>query len=272
MTTLLLALFGIAVGTYGALVGIGGGFVVVPFLLLAYRLSPPAAAATSLVVVSLNAISGSITYLLQRRVDVRAGLALAAATIPGALVGPAITERMPERTFKVTFALLLIALAVFLLLRPERAPGRTPRETKRAGWWIHQGTFTDRAGATSEYSFNILGILVLSFAVGVLASMLGVGGGIIHVPAMIHIMSFPVHIATATSTFVLGITSLAAVFGYSARGHIVWSLAGSLGLGVILGAQIGAAVSQWMRGRGIVRLLTIAVMYLAARLLWSAAA
>jgi uncharacterized membrane protein YfcA len=264
----LLALLGAAVGTYGTLVGVGGGFLVVPLLLLIYKLSPPEAAATSLVVVCLNALSGSISYLRMRRVDLRTGVILALATIPGALIGPALAVRVPERAFKIFFALFLLTLAFVLYRRPERAAG-VSAPTPGSRWHIRR-TFVDRSGSAIDYHFNLPLALGISLLVGVLSSMLGIGGGIVHVPAMIHLMSFPVHIATATSQFVLAVTSAAGVAEYAARDHVVWPLALSIGSGVILGAQLGAALSHRMKGRGIVRLLTIAVVVLAVRLLWSA--
>lgn len=267
---LLLFLAGIGVGTYGTLVGIGGGFVVVPLLLLAFGLEPAPAAATSLVVVTLNAISGSATLLKQRRVDVRAGLLLASASVPGALIGPRITPHIPLPVFTAIFGVLLLALSTFLLVRPERVPRGPDRRSGRAGGWlVLSGSFTDRHGTTFEYSYSAPAVLAIAFGIGIIGSMFGIGGGLIAVPALIHVMAFPVHIATATSTFVLGLTSLAAVLQYTAGNHVVWPLAAALGAGVVIGAQFGARLSQRMKGRGVVRLLTAAMVYLAARLLWS---
>ncbi len=265
---LLLVLLGLAVGTYGTLVGVGGGFLVVPLLLLIYNLPPPAAAATSLVVVFLNAASGSVSYFRARRVDVRTGLVLAAGTIPGALIGPWIAERTPERTFKIFFALFLLAMSAFLFLKPERRDGSAVATIGR--WGLVRRSFTDREGATFEYTYSVPLAVGISFFVGILSSMLGIGGGIVHVPAMIHLMSFPVYIATATSHFVLAITALTGVLGYAARGQIEWPIALWIGAGVVVGAQAGAALSHRMKGRRIVQLLTVAVVALAIRLLWSA--
>jgi uncharacterized membrane protein YfcA len=265
----LLALLGAAVGTYGTLVGVGGGFLIVPLLLLIYKLPPPAAAATSLVVVCLNALSGSVSYVRKGRVDIRTGIILALATIPGALIGPAIAERVPERAFKLFLGIFLLALSVFLFFKSE--PKARPSASPEARRWYLRRTFVDAQAARFEYAFNLPLALGISFAVGVLSSMLGIGGGIVHVPAMIHLMSFPVHVATATSQFVLAITAGAGVAEYATRGRIVWPLALAIGSGVVIGAQVGAAISTRMRGRGIVRLLTLAVVVLGLRVLWSAA-
>ena len=266
----LLALLGVIVGTYGTIVGVGGGFLVVPLLLIIYKLPPAAAAATSLVVVLLNAASGSITYVRRGRVDVRTGLLLAAATVPGAFfIGPELAERIPARAFKIGFGIFLLAMATLLFLRPERQPG-SASATRRGGLWRIRRSFRDESGALIDYEFDIVLAVVLSFLVGILSSMLGIGGGIVHVPALIHLMSFPVHVATATSQFVLAFTAAAGVAKYASEGHVVWPLAAVVGAGVIVGAQVGARLSQRMKGGRIIRLLVLAIVVLAIRLVWSA--
>jgi uncharacterized membrane protein YfcA len=105
----------------------------------------------------------------------------------------------------------------------------------------------------------------------VIGSLLGIGGGVIHVPAMIYLMGFPVHVAMATSTFVLAITSLTAVLEYTRRDFVQWPLAAALGIGVIIGAQLGAAVSHRIHARWLVRLLTLAMVGLGIRMLIDAA-
>jgi uncharacterized protein len=251
-------------------VGVGGGFLVVPLLLIIYKLSPPAAAATSLVVVLLNAASGSVTYVRRGRVDVRTALLLAAATVPGAFfIGPELAERIPARAFKIAFGAFLLFMATLLFLRPER-DSTAGRSTPRGGRWRLRRTLRDGSGALIEYEFDVVLAVVLSFAVGILSSMLGIGGGIVHVPAMIHLMGFPVHVATATSQFVLAFTAAAGVAKYASGGHVVWPLAAAVGVGVIVGAQVGVRVSQRMKGGRIIRLLVLAIFVLAIRLIWSA--
>ncbi|HJU69585.1 MAG TPA: sulfite exporter TauE/SafE family protein [Gemmatimonadaceae bacterium] len=267
---LLLALLGVVVGTYGTLVGVGGGFLVVPLLLIIYKLPPAAAAATSLVVVLLNAASGSVTYVRRGRVDVRTGLLLAAATVPGAFfIGPELAERIPERAFKIGFGIFLLAMATLLFFRPERS-STAERGPRRRGLWRIRRTFRDGSGAAIDYEFDVVLAVILSFAVGVLSSMLGIGGGIVHVPALIHLMGFPVHVATATSQFVLAFTAAAGVAKYASGGHVVWPLAAGIGVGVVVGAQIGARVSHFMKGAKIIRLLVLAIVLLGLRLIWSA--
>ena len=241
-----------------------------PLLLLIYKLPPAAAAATSLVVVLLNATSGSITYVRRGRVDIRTGLLLAAATVPGAFfIGPELAVRIPERAFRIGFGIFLLGMAALLFFRPERQTA-TPRATSRGGAWRIRRSFRGANGNTVAYEFDAILAIVLSFAVGIMSSMLGIGGGIVHVPALIHFMAFPVHVATATSQFVLAFTAAAGVAKYASEGHVVWPLAAALGGGVVIGAQVGALMSQRMRGARIVRLLVLAVVVLGVRLVWSA--
>jgi hypothetical protein len=265
----LLALLGVVVGTYGTLVGVGGGFLVVPLLLIIYKLPPAAAAATSLVVVLLNSASGSVTYVRRGRVDIRTGLLLAAATVPGAyFIGPELAERIPERAFKIGFGVFLLVMAALLFFRPERQAA-TSGAPPRQGLWRIRRSFRDSSGASVDYEFDVVLAVVLSFAVGILSSMLGIGGGIVHVPALIHLMGFPVHVATATSQFVLAFTAAAGVAKYASGGHVVWPLAAGIGVGVIVGAQVGARVSHRMKGSKIIRLLVLAIAVLGLRLIWS---
>jgi uncharacterized membrane protein YfcA len=153
-------------------------------------------------------------------------------------------------------------------VRPEAA-GDEP--SSFGGDWmrVHR-TYVDPSGTEHPISFSVPVAMVISFFVGVLASLLGIGGGIIHVPAMIHLMGFPVHVATATSTFVLSITAATAVLEYTRRDFVQWPLAAALGIGVVLGAQLGAAVSHRIHARWLVRLLTLAMIGLGVRMLFGA--
>jgi hypothetical protein len=169
--------FGLAVGTYGTLVGLGGGFVIVPAMLLVYRATPQAAVGTSLTVVFLNALSGSISYARQRRIDIRTGLKFALATIPGAALGAYLSSYLTSRPFSFVFGLLLLLLAGLLLWKPDirEAPGSS--ETSALGRGEVLRRLVDGRGNIFIYSFNERNGILLSFFVGFVSSILGVGGG-----------------------------------------------------------------------------------------------
>jgi hypothetical protein len=254
---------GFLVGAYGTLIGAGGGFVLMPILLLLYpEESPELLASMSLAVVFFNAASGSVAYGRMRRIDYKSGLALSAATVPGAVLGALTTGYVPRQAFDAILGCLMVLACGFLLWHPM-PPRSAGREQAMAA-----GLF-DRSATNRIGTYNMPLGLVLSFVAGYLSSLLGIGGGIIHVPVLVHLLSFPVHVATATSHFMLAIMSLAGtavrvdsgVFAHGVRRTIF------LAIGVVIGAQVGAWLSGRLRGRWIVRGLAIALGLVGVRVL-----
>ncbi len=202
---MLLALVGLIVGAFGTVVGVGGGFLLVPVLLFAYpSLDPSTVTAMSLVAVCANALSGAAAYGRQRRIDFASGGLMAAASLPGAYLGAVAVRHVERSTFVVVFAVVLALLGGMLLL---------PRGTQRiraplVGRGIFARSITDRQGDTFVYRYRVWQGLVIGVGVGFISSLLGIGGGILQVPMMSTVLRFPVHIATATSQFVLALTAL----------------------------------------------------------------
>jgi uncharacterized membrane protein YfcA len=260
-----LVLLGVGVGAYGTMIGAGGGFVLVPMLLLLYPDDPPELVTSiSLAVVFFNALSGTAAYVHQRRVDFLAANAFAAATIPGAIAGALVVGYIPRSVFDVVFAILLLAVSTFLILRPA---ARVRQRTHRRGEVSRM--LTDRNGDTYAYSYNVITGAMLSVGVGFLSSLLGIGGGIIHVPLMVQVLLFPAHIATATSHYVLMVSALVGTLVHLASGDLQGGYAetAALAVGVLVGAQVGARLSVRVRGTSLIRLLAGALMLVAVRLL-----
>jgi uncharacterized protein len=253
------------VGAYGTLVGAGGGFALVPILLLVYpRQSPAQLTAVSLAVVLANVVSGSISYARLRRIDYRTGLALAPATIPGAVIGALVVGTIAPAAFDAVMGLALILVAAFLLLRPA---GNMPIGLK--GRWVATRTLIDSDGHRYDYRFNQALAVVASFGIGFVSSLLGIGGGIIQVPILTTFFGFPAHVASATSQFVQIATT-----GFGTLTHIVHGdyaafvgVTIALAVGVVVGAQVGAAISRRVRGSLIIRLLAVALGLVGLRLL-----
>jgi hypothetical protein len=260
-----LVLLGVGVGAYGTMIGAGGGFVLVPLLLLLYPDDPPELITSiSLAVVFCNALSGTAAYLHQRRVDLLAANAFAVATIPGAIGGALVVGLLPRDAFDVAFAVLLLLVSSFLIVRPA---ARIRQRSHRRGEVSR--LLTDRSGDTYAYSYNLITGVVLSVAVGFLSSLLGIGGGIIHVPLMVQVLLFPAHVATATSHYVLMISALAGTLVHLVSGDLDGGYArtGALAIGVLAGAQVGARLSVLVRGPALIRLLAGALILVALRLL-----
>lgn len=256
---------GVVVGAYGTLIGAGGGFVLVPVLLIVFpEQSAAQLTAVSLAVVFANALSGSVGYYRLRRVDYRSGVVLAIATIPGSVIGALVVAGIPRTAFDIVMGAVLILISVFLLFRPSGnlallrgRPGTATRE------------LVDSDGKIYRYRFNLAVATVLSVAVGFLSSLLGIGGGIIHVPLLTSFFSFPAHIATATSHFVLVAMSAGATVTHIVHGDFgpFVPITLALAVGVIGGAQVGARLSTRVGGGLIIRLLAIALGVVGIRLL-----
>ena len=123
---------GFIIGTYGTLIGAGGGFVLVPMLILLYpQESPEVITSISLAVVFFNALSGSLAYMRLKRVDYRSGLLFAAATIPGAILGALTTSFIPRPLFDIFLGLMLIAASIFLILHTHKEGGEGKGHTGR---------------------------------------------------------------------------------------------------------------------------------------------
>lgn len=265
----LLGLLGFGVGTFGTLVGAGGGFILTPVLLLVYPTTSPALiTAISLVAVFFNAGSGSIAYFRLGRVDYRSGVVFAACTLPGAVVGVLVADKISRPTFDVIMGVVLAGLAVWLLRGHEDPHGHGDRKGSPR-------TITDREGNKFTYRANVKLGAVLSVFVGFLSSFLGIGGGVVHVPLLVAVLGFPTHIATATSHFVLAIMALVATLTHVAAGTFHHGVglrrAAALSVGVVFGAQLGAKLSQRLSGKVIQRLLAGGLLVLAVRLILSVA-
>jgi uncharacterized membrane protein YfcA len=256
---------GIAVGAYGTLVGAGGGFALVPILLLVYpRQSAAQLTAVSLAVVFANVVSGSISYARLRRIDYRTGLILAPATIPGAVIGALVVGAIPRAAFDAVMGSALILVAGFLLLKPS---GNVPIGLN--GRSVVSRTLIDSDGNRYQYRFNQALAIVASFGIGFVSSLLGIGGGIVQVPILTTFFGFPAHVASATSQFVQVATSGVGAVTHIVHGDYAGLVAVTLALavGVILGAQAGAAISRRVADSAIIRLLAVALGLVGIRLL-----
>lgn len=264
-TNLLNGLLGVLIGCYGTLVGAGGGFLLVPLFLLFHQLPHEVAVGTSLAVVAANAVSGAGTYIFQRKIDYRAGFTFALATIPGAIGGALLTKYFTGPVFMRVFGLFMIGISLYLLLR--KPPGEE-RPSHPGSWGRVDRTLTLPDGTVEKYSYNEPLGLGLSVVVGKFSSLLGIGGGILHVPVMTEVLRFPIHIAVATSHFILAWTALAGATVHAWQGQWNPRLAISTGIGAILGAQGGALLSSRVQGGMLLRLLSLALLLVGLRLLW----
>lgn len=245
-------------GAYGTLIGAGGGFVLAPALLLLYPgEAPEIITSISLTAVFFNALSGTLAYVNSKRIDYKFGMIFAVATMPGAVLGALATTAMSRARFDLLFGCLLILVALFLVVSPG----------KKAA--VHMGQANVKTPAILDLNKAVLLLgVVLSTGFGFISSFLGIGGGFLYVPALVYLLEFPIHIATATSLFVLTITTLTGIATHVAAGlyHHGIRRALVLSIGAVLGAQVGAKLSQHIRGDWIIRGLAFALGLVGIRL------
>ena len=240
--------------------------MLIPILLFMYPDESPAVITSiTLTVAFFNALSGSIAYFRLKRVDIKSGLLFALTAVPGAIVGAYIINYLNRDIFQYVFGSVLLLVSFYLLLRPGK---------KLSGgflfkWWQTSRSITDRQGNLHNYSYNLPLGMFIAFFVGVVAGLLGIGGGIIHMPMLTQILNFPIHIATATSHFIVAITTFSAI-----DTHLIdrtftsdVGVAFVLSAGAVIGAQFGALLSQRVSGLIIVRLLAVGLAIVALRLL-----
>jgi len=251
---------GFFAGGYGTLIGAGGGFVLAPALLLIYPgEAPETITSISLAVVFFNALSGTLAYARSNRIDFKSGSIFAVATMPGAVAGALATTAMSRQRFNLVFGLLLVAVAAFLALNPGKK---------------NAARLVQTADANTARNLNLPTVLIgasVSSVFGFVSSLFGIGGGFLYVPALVYLLRFPIHIATATSLFVLTITAFTGSATHIAAGlfHHGLRRAIALSIGAILGAQLAARLSQRIHGDWIIRSLAVALGLVGLRLILS---
>jgi uncharacterized membrane protein YfcA len=223
-TLVLLLVIGLGAGTLGAMLGVGGGIIMVPALTF-LGIAPSQTASTSLMAVTATGISSTAEYSRQRRIDYKIGLLLAGFAIPGAVAGALFTANITLEQFRLYFGVFLILVGIYVLYKNSILRERTEPA---------KGLSTKR----------ILAIAGASFGAGVISSLFGVGGGTIFVPLMLLVLGMGMHRAAATSQLALVITSGAGVLTHVLLGHPDYYFALALSAGAFGGAQIGARLSK----------------------------
>lgn len=269
----LLVLIGFLIGASGTLIGAGGGFILVPLLLITHPKMPAATTtAISIAVVAANAISGSIAYARSKRIDYKAGLLFGAFTIPGSILGVLMIKYVPKHIFNIVFGSLLVILATYLFIKAKKQNEVLQKNNSANSSGMVTHHITDRAGDSFSYSFNQLLGIFISIIVGFISPLLGIGGGIIHVPAMVQWLNFPVHIATATSHFILAIMTTVSVIVHFSQGSYhdpkIQFVVMGLCIGVIPGAQFGAFLSNKIKSKLIIKILAVCLCIAGLRILF----
>lgn len=251
-TELALFVVACAASAFGSMVGLGGGFILVPVLRLAFGLPPAEAAGSSLVLIVANSASGTVAFLLQKRVHLKIGLLLAAGGLPGGILGAILSLHISARLFDWLLALLLLAVALDMWWNAEkRVRGRTER---------------DRVHDIKGMSYRAA--LALGFAIGVFSSLFGIGGGVVLVPALLYFSELPVHAISATSQFGILLTSPVGLITHALQHDVDLRYVVPLVAGGLIGGPIGARLSGRLRSPHLLTIVAVALVLVAGSLIW----
>ena len=255
----------------GSMLGLGGGVFLVPILTLFFAIDQKVAIGASAVAVVTNSVVGSSVHLRSRFTNLRLAMVLQVSTAAGAIGGALFgVNADPAIVFAVFGAVLVYAAASMGLRREERivppAPGAADPGRLAAA-------FRDPAtGRDVAYQPRRMPLgFGIGAGAGVISGMLGVGGGVVLVPAMNLLMNVPVKAAVGTSSFMVGITSVATAFVFYAEGKIDPTVVVPAVLGVFLGGQLGSRLTRRLRARRLSALFAAILLYLGASLLLRAA-
>ena len=255
---LLLAISGLVAGAFGALLGLGGGVLIVPILTLGFDFPLTAAIGTSLLCVIATSTGAAAINVRAGRADVRLGITLGAGTAVGALTGAVIAGFLPERILAGLFAVLLGYTAVTMVRNLRRPVAAEP---------IDEDPGAPDGPDAPAYRGNRLGLAVAgAFGGGNLSGLLGVGGGIVTVPIIHVLMGGPIRVAVATSNFMIGITAAAGSYAYLFRGDVDARVAAPVVLGVAVGSVLGARASGRIGTGWLVALFVVVMAYVAVQM------
>jgi uncharacterized membrane protein YfcA len=261
-----LALAGIAAGTLGSMLGIGGGLIVIPALTNLFHFEFEQARAAGLLVVIATSCGVAAATGRERFANIRLGLTLAAPTALVALLSAHFLHGTKDTILYVLFSGVLLAVAV-LMWRPEpledTGDGNGEAEIEPPG--ALDGAYHDpKLGRDVAYRVRRTPAMVaVSATAGMVSALLGVGGGVFQVPAMALLGGAPIRVASATSNFILGITAAASLPTYIAKAHVRPLETAAVVLGVLAGAFLGSALARRLRGTALRRIFSAVVLFLA---------
>ena len=257
---LALAVAGGVAGCLGAVVGIGGGILLVPALVVAFGSDMHVAVATSLVAVVATSTAAGSVYVGSGMTNTRLAMSLEVATTLGGLGGGLLATLVSARALAGLFAAMTTVTMVLMVQKhaDEPALAKGAGDLPASEGWEERGRLAGGyhdayAGGVVRYEATRLGLgSAVALVAGAMSGMLGVGGGFLKVPAMTLGMGAPLRVAAATSNFMIGVTAVSSLYVYYARGFVYPLLVAPVALGVIAGSFLGTRLAHsisplWLR-------------------------
>ncbi|HEY3013427.1 MAG TPA: sulfite exporter TauE/SafE family protein [Gemmatimonadales bacterium] len=269
MTPLVFVLWTLAAslfaGLLGALLGLGGGIIIIPVLTLWLHIDIRYAIGASIVSVIATSSGAAATYVRDRLANLRVAMVLELGTTAGALSGAFLAGRIGTRWLYLIFGTVMAYSSVMMLRKMHRISSRSVKAAPWADRLRLHGSYYDEA-LGKEIAYRVVSTRIglgLMYLAGMVSGLLGIGSGALKVPAMDLAMGLPVKVSTATSNFMIGVTAAASAGIYFTRGDIDPFVAAPVAIGVLLGAAVG---SRWL---GRLQSSTVRVIFVVV-LLWVA--
>ncbi|MBC7127753.1 MAG: sulfite exporter TauE/SafE family protein [Candidatus Methanosuratincola petrocarbonis] len=274
LMALAILLFGIFAGSLGAMLGLGGGVLMIIFLLLALNLPAHQAVALSLIaVIASSSMAGSV-YIKDRMTNLKLAMVLEVFTVSGAVAGAYLAIAMPVWVIQALLGCVLFYTSITMFRERKGGPSASDAGSRERAEEsvLLAGEFYDvQSSATVSYGVKNLKIgTVTSFIAGAVSGMVGIGGGVIKVPIMNLVMKIPIKAAAATSNFMVGVTAAASAVIYFESGLIDLKLAAPTIMGIMIGAYIGTKLLARSRSTVVRRVLAVVLSFFGAVLLLKA--
>lgn len=268
LVILIAILIGFLSAFVGSLVGLGGGIIFVPAMLFLYDnfasfswANPQAIVGISLVTMVFTGLSSTLAYFKLKRVDIKTGVIFLIGSMPGSIIGSWINTKLDIDDFSLYFGILMLIVFAMMLLDRQKLLKNKQLEINK-----YTRTF-EIDGEMYQYNVTYVPAFILSFAVGALSGLFGIGGGTISVPAMILFFGIPVQVAIATSMFMIFFISLISATTHIVLGHIVWAYVLFFVIGSYIGGTVGAKTSKLFKGKTLEWILRILIVIAALRLI-----
>ncbi|HCL64891.1 MAG TPA: permease [Rhizobium sp.] len=267
---------GAAVGFLSGMFGVGGGFLITP-LLIFYNIPPVVAVATGANQVVASSVSGAITHFRRGTLDMKLGVVLLVGGLFGATAGIYVfswLRRLGQLDLFISllYVIFLGTIGTLMLMESlnamRRAARNEPVSLRRPGQhnWVHRLPFKMRFKKSKIY-LSVLPVIAIGFAIGVLTSIMGVGGGFIMVPAMIYLLRIPTSVVVGTSLFqIIFVTAYTTIVQAATNYSVDIVLAFLLMIAGVIGAQYGVRAGQRLRGEQLRALLGLLVLAVGIRL------
>ncbi len=272
MVIIICLLIGLLSAMLGSIVGLGGGVILVPILLILHGTTPIfdwANASTivgiSLIIMIFTAMSSAYTYAKAKRIDYKSGLYFIAGSLPGGVLGAWLNQYVETKMFSLflgVFMLLICSLFIFKKTPDIKSPTSPSNSSNKVIREVKIGN------KTYQYAFSPVIAVFIALTVGLLSGFFGIGGGSLMVPAMILLFGFPSHIATATSMFMILALSSVSSLTHILLGHIEWIYVWAFIPGAWFGGILGAKINQHMSNKAVENLLRIVLLLIGLRLIW----